>query len=229
MNDRPIENELKYILDENVKSADKLFEEVLSNFISNGFIVIPKSQKEKNQIDDYYDTFDFMLYNSKRSLRTRLTIEGMKATYKEPMSDNEIYASRTEIEESLINSSLEKFIKNLKSEDIEIDPHRLVDIPVLEITDKRTEVYLEIKDQIICLSLDRCIYENKLLNTVSSEIMIEAEIVAGPKDTSVLNNINEFMSKIKELKINKQSKYERGTEKTLAEFYKTEEYAGFKK
>lgn len=221
--ENPVECELKYIIEEEANSEVELLNKILGDFISNGFTLIPRKEEnsKKKQVDEYYDTFDFELYNNKKSLRIRNTIDDKKAFYKEPTKVNENYEERIEIEESLINSSIEKFVNNLKFKGINIDFYRLLNFPILIVTNNRTDFYLEKEGKIVCLSFDVCEYKNNLLRTsFAFDKMIEIELVGDNNDKKILNEINNFINKNKVLKINKQSKYIRGIDKTLEEFNK---------
>ena len=176
---------------------------------------------EKQNNDEYYDTRDLDLYKSGGSLRIRKTKQNdkkkIKATYKMPLKKGEVYSSRTEIEESLPNDSFETFIEKMTNSGIEVKFDDILKVPILNSRTNRKDIILDKNGVQVCLSFDNSVYTNHILNELAvNDRMIEIEAIGELNNRIILNEIHDFItSAFKNLKINKQSKYERGINRTL--------------
>lgn len=217
LNKKLEELELKYIIGS--KEERDLLDKILFLFNDNGFKVI--SLIDKINDDDYYDTKDLLLYQSGGSLRIRKAIQKdkikLKGTYKMPLNEDEVYSSRTEIEETLSEPSFDVFKLKMEEMDLPIDFSQIIRLPILNSTTKRTDVVLEKNSVQVCLSLDDTVYKNYILDqTMANDKMIEIESVGQVNNRFILNEIHDFITNgIDNLSINKQSKYERGIDITL--------------
>lgn len=219
LNKKPEEFELKYIIDEKETDQETLFKQIMSVFEANGFEIVSVMEKQNN--DEYYDTRDLDLYKSGGSLRIRKTKQNdkkkIKATYKMPLKKGEVYSSRTEIEESLPNDSFETFIEKMTNSGIEVKFDDILKVPILNSRTNRKDIILDKNGVQVCLSFDNSVYTNHILNELAvNDRMIEIEAIGELNNRIILNEIHDFItSAFKNLKINKQSKYERGINRTL--------------
>lgn len=219
LNKKPEEFELKYIIDEKEMDQETLFKQIMSVFETNGFEIVSVMEKQNN--DEYYDTRDLDLYKSGGSLRIRKTKQNdkkkIKATYKMPLKKGEVYSSRTEIEESLPNDSFETFIEKMTNSGIEVKFDDILKVPILNSRTNRKDIILDKNGVQVCLSFDNSVYTNHILNELAvNDRMIEIEAIGELNNRIILNEIHDFItSAFKNLKINKQSKYERGINRTL--------------
>lgn len=224
LNKKPEEFELKYIVNYNPYEKQEidqetLLDQIISTFINNGFKVGPITEKENN--DEYYDTKDGYLYNNGGSLRIRKVEqkgkEKIKATYKMPLNKGEVYSSRTELEESLPDDSFETFREVMTNSGVIIDFDKILRLPVLNSRTKRKDVILEKNGVQVCLSFDNSLYTNHALNEIcTTDRMIEIEATGELNNRIILNEIHSFItSAFSCLELNKQSKYERGINRTL--------------
>lgn len=224
LNKKPEEFELKYIIDENSnieKSLDQetLFEQIISVFASNGFKVVSVTEKQNN--DEYYDTKNLNLYKNGGSLRVRKIEQKdrkkIKATCKMPLKQGEVYSSRSEIEETLSDDSFETFMQKMIDLDIPLNFDDILRFPILNSCTKRKDVVLDKNGVQVCLSFDNSMYTNHVLDGVfSTDRMIEIEAIGELNNRIILNEIHDFItSSFINLEINKQSKYERGINRTL--------------
>ena len=215
LNKKPEEFELKYILS---REDPDLLDKVIAVFEQHGFKFVSIGKKENN--DEYFDTEDFNLYQQGGSLRIRSTNQNnrtkYKGTYKMPTGQGEVYSSRTEIEESLSSATFEEFTRVMSQKDIPVQFDSIISLPVLNSTTNRTDIVLEKNGIQVCLSLDKTNYKNHCLGDIAvSDMMIEIEALKDVKDRIILNEIHDFLSKeIPGLELNKQSKYERGINRT---------------
>ena len=223
LNKKPEEFELKYIIRDNLdedKPLDQedLLNEIISVFTSNGFKTVSITEKQNN--DEYYDTKDLDLYKNGGSLRIRKIEqkgkEKIKATYKMPLKKGEVYSSRTEIEETLSDDSFETFMQKMVDSSIAINFNDILKFPILNSRTKRKDVVLDKNGVQVCLSFDNSLYTNHLSNEISvTDRMIEIEAIGELNNRIILNEIHNFItSTFKNLEINKQSKYERGINRT---------------
>lgn len=225
MNHQPKEFELKYIVNDKNLLYDELLSSSICMFKNHGFQVV--SFKKKQNCDEYYDTRDMDLYKSRSSLRIRKVYQDgqtkIKATCKMPLKMDEVYASRIEIEETLPNDSFKSFKKVMSQAHADVDFDQIWNLPILQVKNDRTDVILEKNGIQVCVSFDLCRYTNHVLDdTFASDKMVEIELVDGHDDSTILNEINEFIKSLfKELTVNKQSKYERGIDKTLKNYNNT--------
>lgn len=219
LNKKPEEFELKYIIDEKETDQETLFKQIMSVFEANGFKIISVTEKQNN--DEYYDTRDLDLYKNGGSLRIRKTKQNdkkkIKATYKMPLKKGEVYSSRTEIEESLPNDSFETFIEKMTNSGVEVKFDDILKVPILNSRTNRKDIILDKNGVQVCLSFDNSVYTNHILNELAvNDRMIEIEAIGELNNRIILNEIHDFItSAFKNLKINKQSKYERGINRTL--------------
>ncbi len=196
LNKKPEEFELKYII--NGTEITNLLDKIKNVFFANGFKEI--STIEKRNCDEYYDTEDSELYKKGGSLRIRKTSNNDKikfrGTFKMPNGEGEVYSSRTEIEEQLIDTNFNSFVLKMKENNVPVDFSRINNTPVLNSTTNRTDVLLEKNGVQVCLSLDNSVYTNHLLNdTMATDRMIEIEAVGDLKDRLILNEIHDFIIK----------------------------------
>ena len=218
LNKKPEEFELKYIIKDNCDER-KLFHKLITSFMSNGFEV--KSITENKNNDEYYDTRTLELYKNGGSLRIRKIEEKdkekIKATYKMPLNKGEVYSSRTEFEETLQNDKFPTFVNKMKELGVEVNFDDILIFPILNSYTKRKNVLLEKNGIQVCLSFDNSIYTNHILKEIYvTDKMIEIEAIGDLNNRIILNEIHDFItSTFENLEITKQSKYERGIDKTL--------------
>lgn len=221
LNKKPEEFELKYIIDENLEEVDEktLFSQIINVFTENNFKVISTTTKQNN--DEYYDTKNLNLYKNGGSLRIRKVIqndkEKIKATYKMPLEKGEVYSSRSEFEETLLDDSFETFKQKMADLGVLLNFDEILNFPVLNSCTKRTDIVLDKNGVQVCLSFDNSTYINHILDEISStDRMIEIEAIGELNNRIILNEIHDFVAVcFKNLKISKQSKYQRGINKTL--------------
>ena len=224
LNKKPEEFELKYIINGNNiegKTLDQemLLNEIVSVFISNGFRVVSITEKQNN--DEYYDTKNLDLYKSGGSLRIRKIEqkekEKIKATYKMPLKKGEIYSSRSEIEETLSNENFETFRQKMIDSGVTVNFNNILKFPILNSRTKRKDVVLDKNGVQVCLSFDNSIYTNHVLNEIYvTDKMLEIEAIGELNNRIILNEIHNFItSSFSDLEVNKQSKYERGINRTI--------------
>lgn len=217
------EFELKYIL------SDELWKELPANTIlsilsEHGFHVVEESEKLNN--DEYYDTRDIFLARRGGSFRIRQVTQGeskkYKTTYKIPTKKGEVYTSRQELEEKISQNSLPEAIERLKAKGAAID-FDLLPKPLLNAITSRRDFVLEKNGIRVCVSFDQTQYRNHTLhNQTAQDRMIEIEALGNVNDRVILNEIHSILkTNVKGLTTNKQSKYERGIQKTR-ENYKEE-------
>ena len=225
LNKKPEEFELKYIINEN--TAEEIDQETLLNQIisvftstSNGFKVVSETDIENN--DEYYDTRYLDLYKNGGSLRIRrIEQKGKKktkATCKMPLNGVEVYSSRSEIEETLSDDSFETFMQKMIESGATVDFDHILSFPILNSHTKRKDIVFEKNGVQVRLSFDNSKYTNHTLNDISAyDRMIEIEPIGELSNRIILNEIHDFItSNFSDLlKVNKQSKYERGINRTL--------------
>ena len=199
LNKKPEEFELKYIIPENLRESLSK-ESIIQEFLNNDFDIIEESNKEND--DKYYDD---------RNL-TLLKREG------------EVYSSREEIEEKLAEASLENLKEVMKLKKINVNLDSIMPKPILNSKTNRQDIVFEKNNVRVCVSFDETQYENYVLgNTKAQDSMVEIEAIGNVTDRVVLNEIHDFLSeKFEGLDTNKQSKYERGSQKTRS-IYKEEQ------
>lgn len=223
LNKKPEEFELKYIIgeefeEEKLLDRETLLNKIISVFISNGFGVVSVTEKENN--DEYYDTRNLNLYKNGGSLRIRKVEqkgkEKIKATYKMPLEKGEVYSSRSEIEETLLDDSFDTFRQKMVDLGVTVNFDEILRFPILNSRTKRTDVVLDKNGVQVCLSFDNSQYTNHVLNEISTtDRMIEIEAIGELNNRIILNEIHDFItSSFRNLTINKQSKYERGINRT---------------
>ena len=224
LNKKPEEFELKYIIDNNSFEKTKLNQEtflnqIISVFVDNGFSVDTVTEKQND--DEYYDTKDLNLYKNGGSLRIRKIEqqgkEKIKATCKMPLNKGEVYSSRSEFEEPLLDDSFETLMKKSIDLGVTVNFDDILRFPVLKSFTKRKDVVLSKNGVQVCLSFDNSRYTNHILSEISvNDGMIEIEAIGELNNRIILNEIHDFItSAFSNLQINKQSKYERGVNRTL--------------
>lgn len=223
LNKKPEEFELKYII-EKEESIETLLERLINLFKKNGFRTVSVSEKLNN--DEYYDTSQLDLYKSGGSLRIRkASAKGKtkyKGTYKTPLGEGEVYSSREEYEESLLDDKFDTFESKMKESQVPVDFSRIVNFPILNSSTNRMVVLLEKNGVLVELALDKTLYTNHILNVQTVDSMIEIEAAREIKDRVILNEIHSFISgAFDNLSINKQSKYERGVDSTIESYNQT--------
>ena len=192
---------------------------IISIFTSNGFRVVSVTEKENN--DEYYDTRNLDLYKNGGSLRIRKIEqkgkEKIKATCKMPLKKGEVYSSRSEIEETLSDDSFETFMQKIVDSGVTVNFDDILKFPILNSRTKRRDTVLDKNGVQVCLSFDNSIYTNLTLNEISAtDRMIEIEAIGELNNRIILNEIHDFItSAFSNLEVNKQSKYERGINRTL--------------
>lgn len=230
LNKKPEEFELKYIIDEkDTEDLDKetLINKIISVFKTNGFKIVSVTEKQNN--DEYYDTMDLRLYKNGGSLRIRKVEqkgkEKIKATCKMPLGKGEVYSSRSEIEETLEDDSFDEFMQKMISSKANVNFDYILRFPILNSCTKRKDIVLDKNGVQVCLSFDTTKYTNHLLNDVTTtDKMIEIEAIGELNNRIILNEIHEFIaSSFSSLEVNKQSKYERGINRTLQLYNNLEE------
>ena len=222
LNKKPEEFELKYIIVENPYEEikeDTLLKQVISVFVSNGFKVVSETEKKNN--DEYYDSRDLKLYKNGGSLRIRKIEENdkekIKGTCKIPLKKGDVYSSRSEFEDTLSDSSFETFIKKMIDMGIKVNFQDILKFPILNSHTKRKDIILDRNGVQVCLSFDNSVYTNHVLNEISvTDRMIEIEAIGEINNRIILNEIHNFITpSFRILQISKQSKYERGINRTL--------------
>lgn len=219
LNKKPEEFELKYIVGNNLLDQDTLLNQIISVFIANGFKVVSTTEKQND--DEYYDTRNLKLYKNGGSLRIRKVEQKgkvkIKATCKMPLEKAEVYSSRSEIEENLPNDNFDTFRQKMIDLNVAVNFEEIVNFPILNSRTKRLDVVLDKNGIQVCLSFDNSQYTNHALNEISvTDRMIEIEAIGELKNRIILNEIHEFItSSFQDLTVNKQSKYERGINRTL--------------
>ena len=224
LNKKPEEFELKYIINENPTEEKSLDQEILLNqlisvFTSNGFRVVSVTEKQNN--DEYYDTKNLDLYKNGGSLRIRKIEQKeklkIKATCKMPLKKGEVYSSRSEIEETLSDDSFETFMQKMIDSGVTVNFDEILRFPILNSRTKRKDIVLDKNGVQVCISFDNSQYTNHALNEISAiDKMIEIEAIGELNNRIILNEIHDFItSTFSNLEVNKQSKYERGINRTL--------------
>lgn len=222
LNKKPEEFELKYIIDDdNTEELDKetFINKIISVFKTNGFKIVSVTEKQNN--DEYYDTRNLKLYKNGGSLRIRKIEEKgkekIKATCKMPLEKGEVYSSRSEIEETLEDDSFDDFMQKMISSKVNVNFDDILRFPILNSCTKRRDIVLDKNGVQVCLSFDTIRYTNHILNDVTTtDKMIEIEAIGELNNRIILNKIHEFIaSSFSSLEANKQSKYERGINRTL--------------
>lgn len=208
MNNLPKEKELKY----SVENFDII--KVLQILTKNGYIIF--NGKSLENTDNYFDTKNKTLLNNGASLRIR-TIKTedntiYKATFKTPISYVHNYVDRIEIEKEIKKPDYQELITALNS--IPFDLTNICPAPLLTVTTKRFEVYLEKNESTICLSFDEVTYQNKSNKKESNEYIIEVEL-GDDKNIEILNEVNELLTTNLDLTILKENKYKRGLIRSL--------------
>jgi len=221
LNKKPEEFELKYIIEDDFGNLN-LLNDVIDVFMKNGFKVISVTKKENN--DEYYDTKCLNIYKNGGSLRIRKVkqngVQKIKATCKMLLEKGEVYSSRNEFEETLINADFETFRNKIEELGILINFDEILNFPILNSITERTDVVLDKNGVLVCLSFDDSRYTNHILNNVSVvDKMIEIEAIGEVNDRVILNEIHDFIiDSFDMLSLSKQSKYERGINKTLMRY-----------
>ena len=220
LNKKPEEFELKYIVDEVSEYSDlNLFNNLMNVFLNNGFKIISITKKENN--DEYYDTKDLNIYKNGGSLRIRKVKQDgeqkIKATCKMLLEKGEVYSSRNEFEETLVDADFETFKNKIEELGILVNFDEILNFPILNSITERTDVVLDKNGVQVCLSFDDSKYLNHILNNgIVNDKMIEIEAIGEVNNRVILNEIHDFiMESFGKFNLNKQSKYERGINKTL--------------
>ena len=145
-----------------------------------------------------------------------------KATLKRPTSQGEVYSSREEIEETLTTDSIEELKGKLSKRVTDFDFEKILLKPILNAVTNRRDYILERDGVQVCFSFDNTTYTNHVLSSLTAEDqMIEIEATGDVKDRVILNEIHEILSShFQGLITNKQSKYERGIQKTRENYKK---------
>lgn len=225
INKKPEEFELKYILSDKLEQSFSR-EDMLKVLLANGFRIVGEEQKVND--DEYYDTPDCKLLAGKGSLRVRRLTQGdkktFKATLKRPTSQGEVYSSREEIEEALKEDSIEELKGKLSKRVTNFNFDEVLPRPILNAITNRKDFVLEKNGVQVCFSFDNTTYKNHILSsTIAEDKMIEIEATGNVKDRVILNEIHEILSHyFQGLITNKQSKYERGIQKTRENYKKLE-------
>ena len=220
LNKKPEEFELKYIVDEVSEYSDlNLFNNLMNVFLNNGFKIISITKKENN--DEYYDTKDLNIYKNGGSLRIRKVKQDgeqkIKATCKMLLEKGEVYSSRNEFEETLVDADFETFKNKIEELGILVNFDEILNFPILNSITERTDVVLDKNGVQVCLSFDDSKYLNHILNNgIVNDKMIEIEAIGEVNNRVILNEIHDFiMESFGKFNLNKQSIYERGINKTL--------------
>ena len=135
-----------------------------------------------------------------------------------PLEKGEVYSSRIEIEENLPDDNFETFRQKMIASNAAVNFEEILKFPILNSRTKRTDVVLDKNGIQVCLSFDNSQYINHALNETSvTDKMIEIEAIGELNNRIILNEIHEFITSSFKglLSINKQSKYERGINRTL--------------
>ncbi len=134
-----------------------------------------------------------------------------------PLEKGEVYSSRSEIEETLEDDSFDEFMQKMISSKVNVNFDDILRFPILNSRTKRRDIVLDKNGVQVCLSFDTTKYTNHLLNdATTTDKMIEIEAIGELNNRIILNEIHEFIaSSFSSLEVNKQSKYERGINRTL--------------
>ena len=129
----------------------------------------------------------------------------------------DVHQSRSEIEESLSDDSFETFMQKMIESGATVNFDNILKFPILNSRTKRKDIVLDKNGVQVCLSFDNSLYTNHALNEISStDRMIEIEAIGELNNRIILNEIHDFItSTFSNLEVNKQSKYERGINRTL--------------
>ena len=108
-------------------------------------------------------------------------------------------------------------MQKMINSDVTVNFNDILKFPILNSHTKRKDVVLDKNGVQVCLSFDNSLYTNHVLNEISvTDRMIEIEAIGELNNRIILNEIHDFIaSTFRNLKINKQSKYERGINSTL--------------
>ncbi len=218
LNKKPEEFELKYIIMGNYNEKC-LLDKIILLFEQNGFEV--KNISKKQNVDEYYDTKKLKLYKNDGSLRIRKVWqddkEKIKATLKLPLERGEIYSSRREIEEYMIDDNVTALKTTMGKITNGINLDQILNFPILKSCTERTDIILDKNGVQVCLSFDNSFYFNHILNDLSADDrMIEIEAIGELNNRIILNEIHDFITtNFDNLMVSKQSKYERGISKTI--------------
>ena len=103
---------------------------------------------------------------------------------------------------------------------VPLDFNIILDYPLINSNNKRTDIILNKNNIEVCLSFDNTTYTNHFLNeTFAFDSMIEIEAIGKPNNRIILNEIHNFISYyFPFLQINKQNKYERGINSTIEKY-----------
>ena len=134
-----------------------------------------------------------------------------------PLEKGEVYSSRSEIEETLEDDNFDEFMQKMISSKVNVNFDDILRFPILNSCTKRRDIVLDKNGVQVCLSFDTVRYTNHVLNDVTTtDKMIEIEAIGELNNRIILNEIHEFIaSSFSNLEVNKQSKYERGINRTL--------------
>lgn len=214
----PEEFKLKYLVSEN-EDKSKLVDRLLEIFCTMGFKI--ESMKPIFNDDYYFDDKDFSLFNEGASIRTRKSKacqrEKSSWSFKSSSNSGEVYSSRHQLKSSTKDNSFESLAEKIKNCQIPIDLSQLLENPLLNARNNRINIILERDGAKISLSIDFIEYINCLLGKdfAYKESTIEIEALGNFDERVILNEIHSALSEgISSLKLDKQSKYERGLEGT---------------
>jgi len=134
-----------------------------------------------------------------------------------PLKKGEVYSSRSEIEETLSDDNFETFMQKMIDLGVTVNFDDILRFPILNSRTKRKDVVLDKNGVQVCLSFDNSMYTNYVLNEISvTDRMIEIEAIGELNNRIILNEIHNLItSSFRNLEINKQSKYERGINRTV--------------
>lgn len=209
-----IEIEAKYIIED-----ESIFDEVLERIKNNnGYSVVEDSEKE--QIDTYYDTLDFLLKKQECTLRIRELKDKYYCTIKLPtksFEEKNDHSKRFEYENSILKPEItlcEEYIKRYLSQYVsEIkDLHSQ-----LKVINKRRKFIITEGDNSIRFEmvLDRVTYKNLKTKKEKEELQVEIELKSDYIHSVRLKMLTNMLErKTKGLTKNLNSKYDRGIELT---------------
>ena len=108
-------------------------------------------------------------------------------------------------------------MQKMISSKVNVNFDDILRFPILNSYTNRKDIVLDKNGVQVCLSFDTTKYTNHLLNDVTTtDKMIEIEAIGELNNRIILNEIYEFItSSFNGLEANKQSKYERGINRTL--------------
>ena len=175
---------------------------------------------EEKELSNFFPVTPLSLSDSQEDVIRKIEQKDklkIKATCKMPLKKGEVYSSRSEFEETLSDDNFETFMQKMIDSGVTVNFDDILRFPILNSRTKRKDIVLDKNGVQVCLSFDNSQYTNHALNEISAiDRMIEIEAIGELNNRIILNEIHDFItSNFSNLEVNKQSKYERGINRTL--------------